>query len=146
MEKLEIMTAPRPDTSPWLPAHNVAARLGSFSAATQDLSAPGKPRCRGHELLSGENVVSADGQPHDVCFAGADFRPVGEEGTPVLGPGHLERARDTLYALDAQPCSELACLQVGDEMRHRPPKGAALAVIQAIEVAPEAISEVVGRH
>lgn len=90
--------------------------------------------------------MSTDGQPHDVRLAWADFRPVGKEGTPVISPGHLERAGDTLYALDAQPCAELACLEVGDEVRHGAPKGAALGVVQAAEVAPEAISEVVGRQ
>jgi hypothetical protein len=44
------------------------------------------------------------------------------------------------------PCAELAGLQVGDKVRHRTSKSAPLGIVQVIEIAPEASSEVVSRQ
>jgi hypothetical protein len=71
---------------------------------------------------SGEDGVCADGKPHDVRLSLSNLGPVGEDGSAVGGPSHLEAPRHALDAFHAKPGPERPSSDCFDETPYSPAK------------------------
>jgi hypothetical protein len=85
-------------------------------------------------------------KPDDVRLAGADFRPVREDGTTVFRPRHLEAAGHPLDPLHAEARSEPTATDVVDEATDRASESPPLLATEGAEVPQEALGDRIGRH
>jgi hypothetical protein len=66
--------------------------------------------------------VGAAAQPNDVRVPRAPWFPVSEQGSTVVGPGHLPHAGSALNRLDPKAFAELPNPEIVDELADGFPK------------------------
>lgn len=96
--------------------------------------------------LLGQHSVSPDGKPDHVALASTDLRPVGEDRSPISGPGHLKTTRHAPNTLDSETTAISAMVCVVDEVGQRPFERHPLLDGQVSVPTLKSVSYLVRRH